>query len=406
MASNSLGRYSDIGITTVQAFLDYVATINGTTISLDNTYSYLDNDADWVNGSFVVANSTTAANNDIRLISSTAYASNQVVLATSIDGLEVDDQIAIIPAPLIYLCLESESIKETINWEDTECLQTWESTHHTPLTVDCGGDLGVFIGEESDALDILMSAAIGSRSVGAGLAGAGSIKYYTPGATIEYITVVMQRGNSVSLQAYCGMMVDNLTLDQPAGALGTARTTFIGGFGIQEIGGAGQAFDTTDFWSPPATPPDPKRMHFRHLVVSSATVPKRYAESASVTFSRNPAIDRRLGDYYAFEPSSSKFETTGTLVQWFEDDNELTEWRGDTAAISSPATRTLEYLWTGTATVGTYLNVTAYSTAWQDSSEPIVTGRIKETLTWKAIYDTGEAKQCYVTFENNSTAVA
>ena len=59
------------------------------------------------------------------------------------------DGIAILPRPLVYLCLESESLKETINWDDTECLQEWEITHHTPLTVDCGGDLGVFIGEES-----------------------------------------------------------------------------------------------------------------------------------------------------------------------------------------------------------------------------------------------------------------
>lgn len=406
MASNSLGRYSDIGITTVQAFLDYVASINGTTITIDNDYSYLDNDTDWVNGSFVVTNSTTGANSDIRLISSTAYATNKIVVSSAIASLEVDDQVAIIPKPLVYLCLESESIKETINWEDTECLQTWESTHHTPLTVDCGGDLGVFIGEESDTLDILLAATLGTRSVAAGLAGAGSKKYYWPGDTIEYITAVVQRGNSVSLQAYCGMMVDNTVLDQPAGGLATARTTFVGGFGVQEIGGAGQTFDTTNFWSPPAVPPDPKRMHFRHLVVSVATVPKRYAESASITFSRNPAIDRRLGDYYAFEPASSKFETRGQIVQWFEDDNELTEWRGGTAAITSPSTRDIQYKWTGTATVGTFLQIDAYETAWQDSSEPIVTGRIKETLTWKAIYDTVEGKQCYVTFENNSTAVA
>jgi hypothetical protein len=207
------------------------------------------------------------------------------------------------------------------------------------------------------------------------------------------------------------MMVDSLVIDQPSGGLATARTTLTGGFGILEIGGSTVAgenefFSTgaSNFWNPPATPPDPKRMHFRHLVVSKGAVPKRYAESGSVTFSRNPATDRRLGDFYVHEPASQKFETRGTVVQWFENNAELIEWRGDETAVSSPATRDLQYLWTGTATSGTYLQIDAYETAWTDSSEPIVTGRIKETLTWKARFDSGEGRQVYVTYENNNAS--
>jgi len=403
MTSDSLSRYSEIGITTVQAFMDEVTSINGTTVTIDDDYGYL-RDTVYNDGTFVVVDSTTSAQNDMEDIASTSAASHQVVLDAAITNLEIGDKIAIIPKPLVYLCVESESIKETINWDDTECVQTWEPTHHTPLTVDCGGDLGLFIGEQSQALDQVLAATLGATSAAAGL-GAGTLHTYWPGDTIEYLTVVIQRGNSVSLQAYCGMMVDSTTLDQPAGAMGTARVTLTGGFGIQEVGTVASEMFSSTFWNPPSSPPDPQRMHFRHLVVSVAAVPKRYAESANVTFSRNPATDRRLGDYYVHEPASGKFEVTGTVVQWFEDDQELTEWRGDTVAISSPSTRDIQYKWTGTATQGTFLQIDAYETVWTDSSEPITAGgRIKETLTWKAKFDTGEDKQVLVTYENNTTS--
>jgi len=402
MTADSLGRYSEIGITTVQAFMDEVSNVSTTTITIDDDYGYLA-DTVYIDGTLVVTSGT--AIDKMEDISSVDAAAHNIVLDAAITGLTANDKVAIIPKPLVYMCLESESIKETINWDDTECLQTWESTHHTPLTVDTGGDLGGFLGEQSQALDMMLAASLGETSAAAGLSG-NSLHTYWPGDTVEYLTVVVQRGNHVSLQAYCGMMVDTLTLDQPAGALATARTALTGGFGIMEIGGADKTFSTGagNFWNPPSTPPDPKRMHFRHLVVSKAAVPKRYAESGTVVFSRNPAADRRLGDFYVHEPASTKFETTGTLVQWFEDDAELTEWRGDHVAVGSPSNRDLTYKWTGTAVAGTYLQVDAYETAWQDSSEPIAAGRIKETLTWKAKFDTGEGKQCLVTYENSTVS--
>jgi len=403
MTSNSLSRYSEIGITTVQAFLDEVSSIDGTTITVDDDYSYL-KDTVYNDGTLIVTDSTTSAQNCMEDIASTDAANHQVVLDAAITNLEVGDKVAIIPKPLVYLCVESESIKETINWDDTECIQTWEPTHHTPLTVDCGGDLGLFIGEESQALDLVLAATLGETSAAAGLQ-AGTLHTYWPGDTIEYLTVVIQRGNSVSLQAYCGMMVDSFVIDQPAGGMATGRVTLTGGFGIQEVGTAAAEMFSSTFWNPPASPPDPKRMHFRHLVVSAAAVPKKYAESANITFSRNPAADRRLGDYYVHEPASQLFVVTGTVVQWFEDDAELTEWRGDTVAISDPSLRDLQYKWTGTATIGTYLQVDAYETVWTDSSEPITAGgRIKETLTWKAKFDSGEGKQVLVTYENNTAS--
>ncbi len=400
MTSNSLGRYSEIGITTVQAYLDKVTSFDAgaTTITLDDDYSYLN--ADHAGGTLVVIGTAAAEGlmEDIDTVGA-----GYVVLDSSIDALSEGDEVAIIPKPLVYLCLESESLKETINWDDTECIQTWESTHHTPLTVDTGGDLGVFLGSESQSLDMLLAATLGLTTHAAGLNG-DSLHTYEPGDAVEYLTVVVMRGNHVSLQAYCGMMVDTLTLDQPAGGMGTARVSLTGGFGIQEIGGAGKLFATGagNWWNPPDVAPDPKRMHFRHLVVSKGAVPKLYAESGSVVFSRNPASDRRLGDYYVHAPTSTKFEVTGTVVQWFEDDAELTEWRGDTAAVSDPSTRDLQYKWTGTATTGTYLQVDAYETVWTDASAPITGGRIKETLTWKAKYDSGETRQVLVTYENNT----
>jgi len=400
MTSNSLGRYSEIGITTVQGFLDEVTTVNGTTITIDNDYSYLNEDH--IGGTLVVTNGTGDSTNKMADISSVSGSS--VIIDEAITSLAADDEVAIVPKPLVYLCLESESLKETINWDDTECLQTWESTHHTPLTVDCGGDLGLFVGAESQALDLVLAASLGQTSSTSGING-NSLHYYEPGDTVEYLTVIIMRGNHVSLQAYCGMMVDTLTIEQPAGGMATARVSLTGGFGIQEVSTTpANAFTTgTDnFWNPPSTPPDPKRMHFRHLVVSSGVTPKKYAESGSVTFSRNPAADRRLGDYYVHEPASQKFETTGELVQWFETDDELLEWRGGTAAVSDPSLRDLQYKWTGTATTGTYLQIDAYETVWTDSSEPITEGRIKETLTWKAKFDTAEGRQVYVTYENNA----
>lgn len=403
MASNSLGRYSEIGITTVQAFLDEVSSVDGTTITIDDDYNYL-KDTVYADGTLVVT--TGDAQNKMEDIASTDAASHQIVLDSAITSLAADDEVAIIPKPLAYLCLESESLKETINWDDTECLQTWESTHHTALTVDTGGDLGLFVGAESQALDLVLAATLGQTSAAAGLNG-NSLHYYEPGDTVEYLTVVVMRGNHVSLQAYCGMMVDSLVIEQPAGGMATARVSLTGGFGIQEVSTtAGEAFSTGagNFWNPPSVAPDPKRMHFRHLVVSAGAVPKKYAESGSVTFSRNPATDRRLGDYYVHEPASAKFETTGELVQWFETDDELLEWRGGTAAISDPSTRDLQYKWTGTATTGTYLQIDAYETVWTDSSEPIAEGRIKETLTWKAKFDSGEGRQVYVTYENNNAS--
>lgn len=399
MTSNSLSRYSEIGITTVQAFMDTVSTVNGTTITIDDDYGYL-RDAVYAGGTLVVLTGTAA--NKMEDIVSTNASTNKIVIAAAITGMSANAEIAVIPKPLAYLCVESESLKETINWDDTECVQTWEATHHTPLTIDCGGDLGLFIGEQSQALDMVLAATLGETTAAAGVSG-NSLHTYWPGDTIEYLTVVVQRGNRVSLQAYCGMMVDTLVLDQPAGAMGTARVTLTGGFGIQEVGTTSATMFSGSFWNPPTSPPDPKRMHFRHLVVSVAAVPKKYAESGNITFARNPATDRRLGDYYVHEPSSQKFEVTGTLVQWFETNDELIEWRGDTVAISDPATRDLQYKWTGTAIAGTFLQVDAYETVWTDSSEPITAGgRIKETLTWKAKFDAGQNKQVLVTYENST----
>jgi len=406
MTSNSLSRYSEIGITTVQAYMDKVTSFDAgaTTITLDDDYSYLN--ADHAAGTLVVTG-TASAEGRMEDIASVDVNNNIVVLDSSIDALSEGDEVAIIPAPLVYLCLESESLKETINWDDTECLQAWEPTHHTPLTVDTGGDLGVFLGGGSQAIDMILAATLGETTAAAGLSG-NSLHTYWPGNTVEYLTVVVERGNSVSLQVYCGMMVDSTTLDQPTGGLATVRTTLTGGFGIQEIGGAGKAFSTgaANWWNPPTTPPDPERMHFRHLVVSKAAVPKKYVESGSITFSRNPIADRRLGDYYVHEPASDKFITTGNVVQWFEDDAEMTEWRGDTAAVSDPSVRDIQYKWSGTATTGTYLQVDAYETAWRDSSSPISGGRIKETLTWQAQYDSGETRQVLVTYENSTVSAS
>jgi len=395
-----MGRYSEIGITTVQAFMDKVSTVSGTTITVDNDYSYLN--ADHIDGSLVVC-----SGGEIDKIVDITTVSGSTIVVSSALTCTADEVVAIIPKPLVYLCLESESIKETINWDETECLQSWEPTHHSPLTVDCGGDLGVFIGAESQALDMYLAVGLGVTSVTSGLS-EDSLHYYEPGATVNYLTVVMMRGNHVSLQAYCGMGCDTLTLEQPSGGLGTARIALTGGFGIQEIGGSGKTFSTgaDNYWNPPTSPPDPKRMHFRHLVVSKAAVAKTYAESGSITFHRHPALDRRLGDFYIHAPESTKFEVTGQVVQWFEDDAELTEWRGDHAAVSDPSTRDLQYKWTGTATSGTYLQVDAYETAWRDSTEHITEGRIKETLTWKAQYDSGEGRQVYVTYENNTVSAS
>ena len=113
MTSNSLGRYSEIGITTVQAYIDTVSSVNGANITLDNDYNYLSSAHD--EGTFVVIESTASAEGKMEDIDSVTPGSNLVVLDSSIDGLEEGYHIAIIPKPLVYLCLESESLKETIN---------------------------------------------------------------------------------------------------------------------------------------------------------------------------------------------------------------------------------------------------------------------------------------------------
>jgi hypothetical protein len=206
------------------------------------------------------------------------------------------------------------------------------------------------------------------------------------------------------------MAVDSLTLDQPSGAMGTARVTLNGGFGIQEIGGSDKTFGSGsgNFWNPPTSSPDPKRLHFRHLVVSrqTATIKNyRFAESGSITISRNNTTDRRLGDFYTYDPQSTKFIVTGQLVQWFENDQEYTEWRGGHAAVQKPSSFIdLRYKWTGTQTSGTYLQADMYDCQWRDSSEPITDGRIKQTLTWQARYDSGEGKSIQVTYENNTVS--
>lgn len=265
MTANSLGRYSEIGITTVRAFLDKVTSINGTTITVDDDYDYV-TDAGYVDGTFAVLSGTSI--DKMEDIASTTASGNLIVLDTSIAGLAVDDVVAIIPKPLTYVCIESESLKETINWDDTKCLQDWENMHHTPLTVDVGGDLGIFLGEDCIANDMLFNAAMGVHSATSGLA-AGSLHTYSPG-TADDLTLIVMRGNHVSLQVYGGCKLDTLVIDQPSGGNATLRATIAGGFGIQEIGGADKTFSTGDsgFWDPSTDIErvgKPKRYHFRHL---------------------------------------------------------------------------------------------------------------------------------------------
>ena len=399
MTSASMGRYSEIGLTTVRAYLDKITTISGTTYTMEDADDYI-KDSVYANGNLVLISGT--AEGSILKITSSNATSNIYVVASTVAGAAVNDQVAIIPKPLAYLCLESESLKETVNWNDTECLQEWEKTSHVPLTVDTGGDLGLFIGESSPALHLVLAAAMGvstSTTVG------GGTHTMTPGETVDTLTVMIMRGNRVSLQVYGGMSVDSLTLDQPAGGMGTSRVTFTGGFGIQEIGGTSKTF-TAECWNPPAQSPDPKRMHFRHCVVSKAAVPKKFVESCNVTINRNPVTDRRLGDYYTADVRSGTFRMTGTVVQWFENDDELTAWRGDTAAISDPTAFDLTYKWTGTQNTACYLEVDAYDVVWTDSSEPIAEGRIKETLTWTAKYKIAASKTAQIIYCDATTAPA
>lgn len=403
MTSASMGRYSEIGITTIRGFTDIISTVAGTTVTIIDSEGYLV-DSLYDDGVLVVTSGTDQ--DKIFEISTVNASSNQIVTVGTVTGV-LNDTVAILPKPKVYLCLQTESLKETINWDDTECLQTWEGTHHTPLTVDTGGDLGIFIGEESQALDMFLAAAMGTTTASAGLNG-NSLHTYTPGDTIHGLTVFIMRGNHVSLTCYAGMSIETLVLDQPAGGMSVARATLAGGFGIQEIGGAGKTFPTGtgEFWDPPASPPDPKRMHFRHLIISRTTATAKnytFAESGSITIARNMALDRRLGDFYTYDPQSSKFVVTGQFVQWFENDQEYTEWRGGhTKVDANPTFIDLRYKWTGTQTTGTYLQVDAYDTQFRDSTEPITDGRIKQTLTWQARYDTGEAKSLQIVYENNT----
>ena len=330
MSSSSMGRFSEIGITTVRAWLDKISTVSpdGTTVWAQNLDGFWQQFSSG-NAAFVVANTTWTANQDKIFVVTTINASSSyVALITGLGAStqwSMGDQFAILPKPQAYICVNSESIKETANWDTTECLQAWEPTYHSVLTVDTGGDLGVFVGSESIVLDYILSATMGQTTHNAGING-NSKHVHTPGSTIPGLTVYVMRGNHVELVAYGGLSVDNLVIDQPAGGASTARVALTGGFGIQEIGGAGKTFSTGtgNFWNPPSPTPDIKRMGFRHLIVSTSTsyggtyVPKTYAESGQITISRNPVTERRLGDPFIYDAQSAKFVATGNVVQWFE----------------------------------------------------------------------------------------
>jgi len=62
----------------------------------------------------------------------------------------------------------------------------------------------------------------------------------------------------------------------------------------------------------------------------------------------------------------------------------------------------IRYTWTGTATPGTYLQFDAYDVVYRDASEPIVAGRIKETLTWQAKKSVIAGASAAFTYDNNS----
>jgi hypothetical protein len=399
-----MGRYSQIGLTTVRAYIDKITTVNalGTTITAANTDGYLI--ATVYNGGAVAYLSAGSTLNADKIFTITTYSGNTITIGgTTINaGWAVGDKIAIMPKPLAYMCLESESLKENVTWDDTECLQQWEPSYHSAVTMDTTGDLGIFVGSESPALDMVLAAAMGTVTHNA------MVHSYYPGASIHGMTVYIMRGNHVSLQCYGGGAVDTLTIDQPAGGNCTGRLTLTGGFGIQEIGGTNKVFTTGpgNFWNPPSVTPDPKRMGFRHLVVSKNTVPETYAESGSITIARNPATERRLGDMFTYDPQSSKFIVTGQLVQWFENDDELAAWRGGHALAyaSDPTPFDLQYKWTGTATTGTYLQVDAYDVVWRDQSSPIVAGRIKETVTWQAKFKVAEGASIEIVYANNNYA--
>jgi hypothetical protein len=406
MTTDSMGRYSEIGLTTVRAFLDKISTtITGTTITISDTDNYLLANI-YNNGAVVITSGTNK--NKIANITTVNAASNIIVVDATMAGCTTNDGIAVLPRPLAYMCISNESLKENVTWDDTECIQAWQSTQHTPVTIDVGGDLGAYVGSESPALHLVMAAAMGISTSAAGVNG-NSKHMYSPGASVHGLTVYVMRGNHVALMCYGGTAIDTLVLDQPSGANATARITLSGGFGIQEVGGAGYAFSTGagTFWNPTSPTPDPKRMGFRHLVVSKAATPMTYAESGNVTIARNNANERRLGDMFIADPQSTKFVVTGTVVQWFETDTELLAWRGGNAKafVQEPSVFDLQYKWTGTATSGTYLQIDAYDAVWRDSAEPIVEGRIKETLTWQAKYQTSAGKSILITYDNNDASL-
>jgi len=409
MSSISMGRYSEMGITTVKAFQDKIISMAGTTITaLDSDLNFSNKGYNNAVLIFTTAQTTSTAYIDKIVNISTMDAATKRIVVDSTVGAwgmwTTYDGIAILPRPESYVCLNNDSIKETVKWDDTECLQAWEPSYHAALTVDTGGDLGIFVGSESKVLSLVLSAAFGYTTFSAGTFGTNKQTMY-PGSQTQGLTIYVMRGNHVSLECYGGTYIDNFTIDQPAGAGATARITMTGGFGIMEMGGPNKTFPTgaSAFWNPTSPTPDVKRMSFRHLVVSTGTypamtVPKNYAESASLTIARNPTAERRLGDSGIFDSQSAKFLVTGNVVQWFESDDDLVNWRGGHAKAfaSEPSTFDIQYKWTGTATTGTFLEFDAFDVVWRDSTQPITNARIKETLTWQAKKSSsqGRSVQC------------
>jgi len=410
MPLNSLGKYSAIGVSRYPGFLDSVSDYDAATkiITIPNLDNWLV--TNYEDGLVVV---TAGAGIDkVSTIDAISTGNNTIVCDTVLSGLSAGDEVAILPKPDAWACLQSESLKETPNWDETKCNEDWETTQRDVTGVDIGGDITIWLSENCDVNAIFLEKIFGYSNTTT------SKEYvylpapegYSPDGTSDFalpgVCVYLQRGNEVSRTAYAGMKVNSARIEQPASpGLATMTLTFAGGFAIKEIDGVGKTWPSSFFT--PATGLRPARYSFRHLVVQKNSTPKRYAESARIDITRTQTTDKTLGEIYNKYPIASEFTVGGEVVQWFESDEELDEWRGGHAKFIQPERQDeLTFVWTGTQNPGTSLTFRFFNVDWKDSSEPIVNGRIKETLTFGALYDgTTHSSECVYVKANVTTVM-
>ncbi len=251
-----------------------------------------------------------------------------VDLTTALD----DSSVIMVVPPLSVQMFESQGNSLEVTAEDDETMGLTETflTHNTRLGTKVGGDIPLFVPNNSVGLGRALAAAVGGYK-------AGATQTYRPfkadDATFtqsDDFTVFVQDGNGVHRQIFGAMFCTGFTLAFPQNAIATFSMSTIGAAVAREVGGSGKTFSTgTNNWDNVTTCDTGSRYTFTAVFVQfggafGAALDKDAAEttiqSLTIAVERGTPQDTVLGNEYILKPIEDMQKITVTGARIFETD--------------------------------------------------------------------------------------